>query len=69
MPKIDGTKAKDSRENIYPRNNAYHQYTLCSFEGITFNISNFETSMTILKYLDTSHISKLGRDIAVLQDH
>ena len=32
-------------------------------------ISNFETSMTTLKYFDNSHMSKLERDIAILQDH
>ena len=33
------------------------------------HIFNFESSMTIAKYHDTSHMSKLERDIAVLQDH
>lgn len=32
-------------------------------------ISNFESSMTIARYPDTSHMSKLERDIIVLQDN
>ena len=33
------------------------------------HISSFETSMLISKYPDTSHMSKLERNIAVLQHY
>ena len=43
--------------------------TCAHLKGIQLNISNFEISMTISKYLDTSYISNLEGDIAVLQDY
>ena len=33
------------------------------------HVSNFKTTMTTSKYLDTSHMSKVERDMAVLQGH
>lgn len=33
------------------------------------HVSNFKTTMMTSKYLDTSHMSKVERDMVVLQDH
>ena len=40
-----------------------------NIQELNSRMSNFESPMTIAKYPNTSHMSKLARDIAVLQDH
>lgn len=68
MPKIDGTDIRFTK-NIYPDNNAYHWYISYHYEGIRLPHVYFESSMAIANYFNISHMSKLTRDIVVLQDH